>query len=68
MPLKVTDKDAWFDDLDKLVEDLKGLVKLSLFVEYVANVIHGRNVAGPPPRPLSFYQTNIADGKIFVKL
>ena len=30
--------------------------------------IEGRQVSGPPPRPLPIYQTRIADGKIFVKL
>ena len=30
--------------------------------------IEGRNVSGPPPKPLPFYPVNVIDGKIFVKL
>ena len=30
--------------------------------------IEGRVVTGPPPKPLPFYQVNVADGKIFVKI
>lgn len=30
--------------------------------------IEGRQVSGPPPRPLPAYPVRIADGKIFVKL
>lgn len=28
--------------------------------------LHGRNIAGPPPRPLDEYQVNVRDGKIIV--
>ena len=28
--------------------------------------LHGRNIAGPPPRPLSEYQVNLREGKIVV--
>ncbi|OIO39670.1 MAG: hypothetical protein AUJ71_00195 [Candidatus Omnitrophica bacterium CG1_02_49_16] len=30
--------------------------------------VEGRNVSGPPPKPLASYQVHVADGKIFVKL
>lgn len=30
--------------------------------------VEGRVVSGPPPRALPFYQANVVDGKIFVKL
>ena len=30
--------------------------------------VEGRNVSGPPPKPLPFYRVNVADGKIFVKI
>ena len=30
--------------------------------------VEGRNVSGPPPRPLPFYAVNVVDGKVFVKL
>jgi cytochrome b6-f complex iron-sulfur subunit len=30
--------------------------------------IEGRQVSGPPPKPLAAYSVRIADGKIFVKL
>ena len=28
--------------------------------------LHGRNIAGPPPRPLTEYQVNLREGKIVV--
>ena len=28
----------------------------------------GRNVAGPPPRPLPYYPVKVSDGKIYVKI
>ncbi len=28
----------------------------------------GRNVSGPPPRPLPTYEVKVADGKVFVKV
>ena len=28
--------------------------------------LHGRNIAGPPPRPLDEYKVNVRDGKIIV--
>lgn len=30
--------------------------------------IEGRNVSGPPPRPLASYEVKVIDGKIFVKV
>lgn len=30
--------------------------------------VEGRNVAGPPPRPLPSYPVNVVDGKIYVKI
>ena len=30
--------------------------------------VEGRNVSGPPPRPLPSYAVKVADGKIFVKI
>ena len=30
--------------------------------------VEGRNVSGPPPKPLAAYQVHVADGKIFVKM
>ena len=28
--------------------------------------IHGRNIAGPPPRPLAEYKVNVLEGKVIV--
>lgn len=28
--------------------------------------LHGRNIAGPPPLPLTEYQVNVRDGKVIV--
>ena len=30
--------------------------------------VEGRNVSGPPSRPLPLYQVNVVEGKAFVKL
>ena len=30
--------------------------------------LEGRNVSGPPPRPLAAYEVKVIDGKIFVKV
>ena len=30
--------------------------------------VEGRNVSGPPPKPLPSYSVNVIDGRIFVKL
>lgn len=30
--------------------------------------IEGRNVAGPPPRPLPYYPVSVVNGKIYVKI
>ena len=30
--------------------------------------VEGRNVSGPPPKPLASYRVNVTDGKIFVKI
>lgn len=30
--------------------------------------VEGRNISGPPPRPLASYEVKIMDGKIFVKV